>query len=65
VPAERFDARERYRSLAGKAFELPFASLVLHVPNHGTHNRGQISAALTQFGVDAPVMDLPYFLLDA
>jgi len=65
APLERFDAIERYQSLTGKWFELPFTSLVLHVPNHGTHHRGQISTALTQFGVDAPVMDLPYFLLGA
>ncbi|HSN71873.1 MAG TPA: DinB family protein [Steroidobacteraceae bacterium] len=64
VPAERFQTMQPYRSLAGQAFELPFASLVLHVPNHGTHHRGQISAALTQLGIEAPVMDLPYFLLD-
>ena len=64
APEHRFARVEQYRSMAGKPFELPFASLVLHVANHGTHHRGQVSTALTQFGVDAPVMDLPYFLLD-
>lgn len=52
-----------YRNTAGQPFTLPYASLVLHVFNHATHHRGQISTALTQHGAKAPVMDLPYFLL--
>lgn len=63
APRERFDATETYTSLLGKPFVLPFVEVVLHVPNHGAHHRGQISAALTQFGIDAPVMDLPFFLV--
>lgn len=51
-----------YRNLQGTAFTLPFASLVLHVFNHATHHRGQVSIALLQLGREAPVMDLPYFL---
>ncbi|HVJ62114.1 MAG TPA: DinB family protein [Tahibacter sp.] len=51
-----------YRSLAGDRYELPYASLVLHVFNHATHHRGQVSVALVQLGQAAPVMDLPYFL---
>ncbi|CAG8438237.1 578_t:CDS:2 [Ambispora leptoticha] len=33
----------------------------LHVFNHCTHHRGQISAAITGFGYKAPVMDLVYY----
>ena len=51
-----------YRNLQGDAFQLPFASLVLHVFNHATHHRGQASIGLVQLGRPAPVMDLPYFL---
>lgn len=29
-----------------------------HVFNHGTHHRGQISAALTSLGQPAPELDL-------
>jgi len=53
-----------YRNLQNVPYTLPFASLVLHVFNHATHHRGQASIALVQLGRTAPVMDLPYFLLD-
>lgn len=51
-----------FRNLAGDAFTLPLACLISHVFNHGTHHRGQVSAALTGFGRTAPVMDFPYYL---
>jgi len=51
-----------YRSLKGDPFTMPFASLVLHVFNHGTHHRGQITAGLTRLGAESPVLDLPFYL---
>jgi uncharacterized damage-inducible protein DinB len=51
-----------YRSLQGQDYRLPFATLVLHVFNHATHHRGQVSIGLLQLGRSAPVMDLPFFL---
>jgi uncharacterized damage-inducible protein DinB len=51
-----------FRKLDGTPATLPRASCVLHVFNHGTHHRGQISAVLTQLDASAPEMDLPYFL---
>ncbi|CAG8435093.1 2934_t:CDS:2 [Ambispora gerdemannii] len=36
----------------------------LHIFNHSTHHRGQISAAITGFGYKAPTMDLLYFKQD-
>lgn len=50
--------------MQGTPYTLPFASLVLHVFNHATHHRGQASIALLQLNRSAPVMDLPYFLLE-
>jgi uncharacterized damage-inducible protein DinB len=46
----------------GSPASLPRASCLLHVFNHGTHHRGQISAVLTRLGSAAPEMDLPYYL---
>ena len=51
-----------FHKIDGKLATLPRASCVLHVFNHGTHHRGQISAVLTRLGAAAPEMDLPYFL---
>ncbi|MDE2148300.1 MAG: DinB family protein [Gammaproteobacteria bacterium] len=53
-----------YRSTKGLPFEQPFVLLLGHVFNHATHHRGQVSAALTRLGLKAPVMDLPYYLLE-
>jgi uncharacterized damage-inducible protein DinB len=51
-----------FSKIDGSPATLPRASCLLHVFNHGTHHRGQISAVLTQCGLPAPEMDLPYYL---
>jgi uncharacterized damage-inducible protein DinB len=61
-PAERFDGKLQYTTTRGQAMSLPFAATLAHVFNHGTHHRGQITAALTFLGQPAPVLDLVYFL---
>ena len=61
-PAERFDGTLTYTNTNGITATLPFTATLSHVFNHGTHHRGQISAALTQLGQPAPVLDLVYFL---
>ncbi|HRK37113.1 MAG TPA: DinB family protein [Burkholderiaceae bacterium] len=61
-PAERFDGELTYTTLRGTTATLPFAATLAHVFNHGTHHRGQISAALTLLGQPAPELDLVYFL---
>lgn len=62
LDADRFDRELRYVNSAGEPAAWPFALLLAHLFNHATHHRGQISTALTQCGLDAPVMDIPYFL---
>ena len=52
-----------YTSTAGQDLTLPFAATLTHVFNHGTHHRGQISAALTAMGRPAPVLDLVQVLV--
>ncbi|MDP3653287.1 MAG: DinB family protein [Rhodoferax sp.] len=56
--ADRFDGTLDYVNLSGKAMSLPFAATLAHVFNHGTHHRGQITAALTASGRVSPELDL-------
>jgi len=60
----RIDAGISYVSSKGESFTMPLAPLMAHIVNHGTHHRGQVSTALTQLGIEAPVMDIPYFLIE-
>jgi len=62
LPAARLDAPLRYTNSKGVLMSLPFAPTLAHVFNHGTHHRGQISAALTAMGRPAPEMDIVYML---
>jgi uncharacterized damage-inducible protein DinB len=61
-PAERFEGKLQYTNMRGQAMSLPFAATLAHVFNHGTHHRGQITAALTALGQPVPELDLVYFL---
>jgi uncharacterized damage-inducible protein DinB len=61
-PAERFDGVLNYTNMRGQAMSLPFAATLAHVFNHGTHHRGQITAALTALGHTSPELDLVYLL---
>ncbi|MGP1629374.1 MAG: DinB family protein [Giesbergeria sp.] len=61
-PVERFDGSLDYTTMRGTAASLPFATTLAHVFNHGTHHRGQITAALTVLAQPCPELDLVYFL---
>ncbi len=61
-PIERFDDKLSYTASNGQAMSLPFAATLAHVFNHGTHHRGQITAALTALGQPCPVLDLVFML---
>ena len=51
-----------FRNLSDEPCKLNTGDLMIHVFNHGTHHRGQISAALVAFGVPVPEMDYYYFV---
>lgn len=51
-----------YTTMRGTPASLPFAATLAHVFNHGTHHRGQITAALTALGQPCPELDLVYYL---
>ena len=57
IPAPRFDATLDYTTTRGVPQSLPFAATLAHVFNHGTHHRGQITAAITAMGHACPEID--------
>ena len=58
MPAERFAGTLDYTTTRGVPQSLPFAATLAHVFNHGTHHRGQITAAITAMGHVCPELDL-------
>ena len=52
-----------YRNLAGQEHQLPIWQVILHVVNHATYHRGQITTMLRQLGHTPIATDLHVFYL--
>ncbi len=59
---ERWGGTLDYTTMRGMAASLAFGATLAHVFNHGTHHRGQLTAALTALGQPSPELDFVYFL---
>lgn len=57
-------SRIQYQTTDGKPMDVPLAPVLAHLFNHGTHHRGQITAAAERLGVSIQELDIPYFLAD-
>ncbi len=55
---ERIGAEMHYVDTKGNPWSQPLWQLVLHVVNHGTHHRGQVSGFLRIMGYTPPPLDL-------
>jgi uncharacterized damage-inducible protein DinB len=54
------DAPFRWTSrISGQSYERPAWQLVVHMFNHQTHHRGQLTDQLARLGVDYGITDLP------
>jgi len=51
---------EYHSRVDGKTRRLPAGAAVVHLFNHGTHHRGQLTTLIKQAGVDPGVTDLPW-----
>ncbi len=47
-----------YKDLKGNPYETPLWQIVLHLVNHGSHHRGQVSGFLRAMGHTPPPLDL-------
>ena len=50
-----------YKDLKGNPWAQPTWQIVLHVVNHGTHHRGQVSGFMRALGHTPPGIDLIYY----
>lgn len=51
-----------YRNFRGEACVTPVSAALVHVFMHGTHHRGQISAAISRLGLPVPEMDYIFYV---
>ncbi len=50
-----------YKNLAGTPYNTPLWQMALHIVNHGSHHRGQITSMLRQLGLKPVNLDLIRF----
>ena len=53
-----------YKDLKGNPWRQSLWEIVLHVVNHGTHHRGQVSGFLRSMGYTPPPLDLIFYYRD-
>jgi uncharacterized damage-inducible protein DinB len=58
---ETADAEVAYVTFKGDAFRTPAWQIILHIVNHGTHHRGQVSGFIRAMGKTPPVLDLTHY----
>jgi uncharacterized damage-inducible protein DinB len=52
-----------FKNTKGHAYSQPVWQIILHVVNHGTHHRGQVSGFLRSMGHTPPPLDLMHYYL--
>lgn len=61
LTAESLDRVVRYNNTKGEAFAYPLQPLLVHVINHSTYHRGQITTLLRQLGAKPVSTDFTVF----
>lgn len=52
----------RFTMTTGQARTLPMPAALLHVFNHATHHRGQVTVAISMLGFECQPLDLPHLI---
>ena len=58
LTTETLDAPFTYQNLKGETWTYQLEQCLLHLMNHGTYHRGQVTVALRQLGATPPGIDL-------
>src|SRR5262249_39993568 len=61
---ERLNAEISYANTSGTRYTHPLAPALVHLFNHETHHRGQITTLLSQLGIDPGVTDVIAYYRD-
>jgi len=61
---EQMAAPFTYRNIKGQTFTVPFWAALRHVVNHATYHRGQAASKLKRLGVEPPVTDFIYWVVE-
>ena len=48
----------------GRIFTLPRWAMLRHIVNHSTYHRGQVAAKLKRFGIEQPVTDFFFWVIE-
>jgi uncharacterized damage-inducible protein DinB len=64
LTANSAEAIIRYQDTKGNSYQNPAWQIVLHLVNHGTHHRGQVSGFLRAMGKVPPPLDLVRYYRD-
>jgi uncharacterized damage-inducible protein DinB len=62
LPPEGTDRIMEYYDLQGRRWAQPFWQILLHVVNHSTHHRGQVSGFIRALGKTPPPLDFILFV---
>jgi uncharacterized damage-inducible protein DinB len=48
----------------GRAFSLPRWAILRHIVNHSTYHRGQVASKLKRFGIEQPITDFFWWVIE-
>jgi uncharacterized damage-inducible protein DinB len=48
----------------GRTFTLPWWAMLRHIVNHSTYHRGQVASKLKQFGIEQPITDFFFWVIE-
>ena len=61
---ERLAAAWSYHNIAGTLMRAPLWAVYRHVANHATYHRGQVASKLKRFGIEQPITDLFWWVIE-